>query len=111
MKHYNPRYVQARGIVLTVAVFLVMILAVVFALNQLGQQSGSEQTKSLEDAVLRATLTCYAVEGRYPMSIEYLVKHYGIVYNDEKYMISLDSFAQNLLPSIQVLVIGEEGWL
>lgn len=97
---------QMRGFLLTAVAFLAMVLLLVFALSQVDSKSDSEQTKSLEDAVLRATLTCYAVEGRYPSSADYLTEYYGIVYNKDKYMIVLDAFAQNLLPDIRVLVKG-----
>lgn len=95
-----------RGILLTALAFLAMVLALVYALSQVDNRKEAEQAKVLKDAVLRATLTCYAIEGRYPSSIGYLEKNYGIVYNDEKYIVSLDSFASNLLPSIYVLTQG-----
>ena len=95
-----------RGILLTVAVFAAMVLLLVFALTRVDERSGQEQTKTLEDALLRATLTCYAVEGRYPTGVEYLKNNYGIVYDEEKYIVSMDAFAMNILPDIRVLVRG-----
>jgi len=83
-----------------------MVIALVSALTQVDQQSEQEQVKILTDAVFRATLTCYAIEGRYPPSAEYLKTHYGIVYNEDQYIVTLDSFASNVLPTIYVLVRG-----
>ena len=99
---------QWRGIVITLLAFLAMVFALVSALSQVDERSGNEQAKILEDAVLRATLTCYAIEGRYPPNVDYLKDTYGIVYDDEKYIVTLDSFASNLLPSIYVLTQGGE---
>ncbi len=95
-----------RGILLTAVGFVAMVLILVFALSQVHERSGEEQTKTLQDAVLRATLTCYAVEGRYPTNIVYLQEHYGIVYDAEKYIVTLDAFASNLLPDIHVMTQG-----
>lgn len=109
MKKVKTGRVRARGLIVTVAVFLAMVLLVMFVVTRVDERSGEEQTKTLEDALLRATLTCYAVEGRYPMSVEYLKANYGIVYDEEKYIVSMDAFALNLLPNIRVLVKGGGG--
>ena len=97
---------QWRGLALTGLAFLGMVLVLVFSLSQVDEKSDTQQTQILEDAVLRATLTCYAVEGRYPQSVEYLKKSYGIVYDEDKYIVSMDAFASNILPNIYVLTQG-----
>ena len=102
----RERLRQLRGVLITALVFLAMVVALVSALSQVDQQSEQEQTKILTEAVFRATLTCYAIEGRYPPGAEYLKTHYGIVYNEDQYIVTLDSFASNVLPTIYVLVKG-----
>ena len=101
-----------RGILLTALAFLAMILVLVFGLQEVGDRNGDEQTRILESAVRRATLTCYAVEGRYPPGVEYLKSHYGIMYDDDKYIVTLSSFASNVMPDIFVLTQGgvEDEW-
>ena len=37
--------------------------------------AGDQET--LKKAIARASVQCYAIEGRYPPSIEYLEEHYG----------------------------------
>ena len=59
------------------------------------------------DAVRRAALTCYAVEGAYPQSLEELERGYGLAYNKDAYIVSYDAFASNIMPNIQVLRKGE----
>ena len=101
-----------RGIVVTAFAFLAMILVLVFGLQEVGERNDGEQTRILESAVRRATLTCYAIEGRYPPGVEYLKQHYGIMYDGDKYIVSLDSFADNVMPDIFVLTQGgvEDEW-
>lgn len=50
---------------------------------------------------LRSTLT-------YPESLEYLEKHYGLTVNKKEYIVTYEIFADNQLPTVQVLVRGEE---
>ncbi|MEG0996542.1 MAG: hypothetical protein RSH26_06225, partial [Clostridia bacterium] len=54
----------------------------------------------------RATMLCYAVEGRYPASVEELRAHYGLAYDESRFIVSLDGFASNLLPNISVIPVG-----
>ena len=105
MKGKGSRHVQLRGVLITALAFAVTILALVFALSQVDDRSEQEQAKALENAIMRATLTCYAVEGRYPANVQYVKEHYGIVYNEEKYIVVIDSFG-NMLPDIRVLTVG-----
>ena len=96
-----------RGVLISIAFFVAMVALLFMGLAQVDERNSAEQTAALKDSVLRATLVCYAVEGRYPSDIAYLEQNYGITYNHQRYMVRLDSFAQNLLPDIYVLVEGE----
>ena len=55
-----------------------------------------------------AALTCYAVEGAYPQSLEALKHGYGLAYNEDAYIVVYDAFASNVMPDIQVLRKGAE---
>ena len=96
-----------RGFIITLGTFLALVLLLLFGLNNLGKRSQMEQTEALRDAMLRASITCYAVEGRYPPDVAYLSEHYGITYDSEKYIVTLNAFADNLLPDISILNTGE----
>ena len=87
----------ARGLVLTLAVFAALFGGAVAAF----------QKQLVLDAVRRAALTCYAVEGAYPQSLEELERGYGLAYNKDAYIVSYDAFASNIMPNIQVLRKGE----
>lgn len=97
-----------RGIAVTLAAFLAMLMLLVFALSQVNTRNEQEQAVALREAVLRATLACYAVEGRYPPDAAYLRANYGLVYDQERYIVSIRAFADNLLPDIAVLT-GQGG--
>ena len=51
---------------------------------------------------------CDTLEGAYPESLEYLEKHYGLTVNKKEYIVTYEVFADNQLPTVQVLVRGEE---
>ncbi len=70
--------------------------------NVTGKLSEQGKTK-LEEAVRRAAVACYAAEGAYPPSIEYLEDHYGLTVDETRYIVHYEVFADNILPDITVL--------
>ena len=97
----------ARGLVLTLAVFAALFGGAVAAFQKIGSSSENMEEQLVLDAVRRAALPCYAVEGAYPQSLEGLERGYGLAYNKDAYIVSYDAFASNIMPNIQVLRKGE----
>ena len=96
----------AQGLAITLVVFAVLIAGAASLFTQVSSVSGEAQTELVEDAVRRAAVTCYAVEGAYPAGIEYLMRHYGLVYDEESYLVIYDAFASNIMPDIRVIERG-----
>lgn len=97
----------ARGLVLTLAVFAALFGGAVAAFQKIGSSSENMEEQLVLDAVRRAALTCYAVEGAYPQTLKELERGYGLAYNKDAYIVSYDAFASNIMPNIQVLRKGE----
>lgn len=91
------------------ALTTVLILGAVLAVLPSVRRDVSEESRAaIRDAVIRAAVECYAVEGAYPESLTHLEEHYGLIINHTDFIIVYDVFASNLLPQVQVLVRGEE---
>lgn len=73
------------------------------ALSGLRVGHGDEGRQQLEDALRRAAVACYAAEGVYPPSLDYIREHYGVETESEDYIVFYEVFAQNLMPDITVL--------
>ena len=99
----------ARRLTITLAVFAALFGGVYLLVNKVGSASGNAETELVRDAVRSAVLTCYAVEGAYPASLDYLKDYYGLAYNEEAYRVIYDAFASNIMPSIQVIELGGAG--
>ena len=97
----------ARGLALTLAVFAALFGGAVAAFQKIGSSSENMEEQLVLDAVRRAALTCYAVEGAYPQTLKELERGYGLAYNRDAYIVSYDAFASNIMPNIQVLRKGE----
>ena len=98
-----------RRLLVTLAVFAVLFVGVYMLVNKVSSASGSAEAELVRDAVRSAVLTCYAVEGAYPTSLDYLKEYYGLAYNEDAYLVVYDAFASNIMPSIRVLELGGDG--
>lgn len=73
------------------------------SLASVDRQQGEEGRQQLETALRRAAVACYAAEGVYPPTVEYLQQHYGVQIEEERYIVFYEIFANNLMPDITVL--------
>ena len=88
------------------AVFVAIVLVFCLAVEKLTSASDGAELTLVRDAVKNAALTCYAVEGAYPDDLDYLREHYGLGYNEARYMVYYDAFASNVMPDIRVVERG-----
>ena len=84
---------------LTAGVFLCFALAV----NNLDSGRSEKSLEQLEEALRRGCVACYATEGVYPPTLEYLKERYGVQVDENRYTVFYDVFADNLMPDITVL--------
>ena len=70
---------------------------------RLNQGQEAESMKQLENSIRKATMTCYATEGVYPPTLEYLKKNYGIQIDESRFTVFYEVFAKNLMPEITVM--------
>ena len=92
---------------ITPIAFIAVVVAIIFWSTNLSSQASGEQAHILEEAIRKAAVSCYAIEGRYPESLSYIRDHYGVIVNEEDYTINYEVFASNIMPSIEVKTKGE----
>lgn len=85
----------------------VLIAAIVLGfftmVSELDRASSDESSAQLENALRRAAVACYAAEGIYPPSTDYLAEHYGVQIDAERYTVHYEIFASNIMPDITVV--------
>ena len=95
-----------RGLWITGIVFLLLALLFVLSLTSTAQSSAARESEVLDSALRRAIVTCYAVEGRYPPSLDYIAENYGVLVDETRYSVYYDAFAANIMPTLRVTRIG-----
>ena len=91
-----------RGLLLPVAA-VAALLCFATAVDSLDSGRSEEDLRQLEETLRRGCVACYAAEGAYPTSLEYLRERYGIQIDEERYVVYYSAFAENLMPDITVL--------
>lgn len=76
----------------------------VLAVSSIKKDISQQTLTSIKNAVLRSAVQCYAVEGCYPQSLEYLEQNYGLQLNHKQYFVDYQVFASNVMPDVAVLL-------
>jgi competence protein ComGC len=63
----------------------------------------SDITKqTMEASIEKALIHCYAIEGSYPPSIDYLTEFYGIHLQEDRYIYHYEFIGSNIRPIVKV---------
>jgi competence protein ComGC len=93
------------GIAIQMISFLVIMafaVSILFFIPSLKKTSGRIREESIEATIREYAVRCYATEGSYPPSLDYLALNYGLIIDDEHYVYYFDAFAANYMPDIEV---------
>ena len=83
--------------------FIALFVLFLQGIGSVSESTLNKQQESLETALERSISQCYAVEGSYPPSLEYLEQHYGLLYDEDSFFIDYEYYGSNLLPEVTVL--------
>lgn len=85
-----------------IIVFILILAIAIYMFFDVGNTADSESLSITETNIRRAVMSCYAEEGRYPESIEYLKENYGLYISDD-FVVDYSIFADNIMPQIFVM--------
>ncbi|MCR5155335.1 MAG: hypothetical protein K6C96_01470 [Butyrivibrio sp.] len=88
---------------ISIAIFLGIAIIFIVAVDRLGRGQIEKQQESLESAIARDIVQCYAIEGQYPPTLEYMEEHYGLIYDKDTFFVDYQPIAANLYPDYTVL--------
>ena len=100
-----------RELGLPILFFSALMLLLSWGLNSITTTTQTERLKAAEQSLRRAAVQCYAIEGQYPKSIEYMEKNYGLVLDREQYVYHYQGVGANLIPQISVFTIDKDSFI
>lgn len=104
---YQKKQHTYRKFIISVCVFLLIVLLFYQGIESLSSGAVRRQKESLENALNRSITYCYAVEGSYPESLEYLKEHYGITYDEDRFFVDYKIVGANILPDVTIIEKGD----
>ncbi len=96
----KPKYLK---LLIQVLIFLVFFGVLGVAFDSVSEGNENQEIDALRTAIERASVHCYANEGAYPDTLEYLEENYALQINHDKYIVHYDVFATNIKPDITVI--------
>jgi hypothetical protein len=99
----RPSYAGSGIKIFIFAISCAFLLFLILGVHFVDSTTISKQQESLENALERSIVQCYAVEGMYPPSLKYLTEHYGLTYNTNLFWIDYTFYGSNLPPDVTVI--------
>lgn len=94
---------QQYRLLLSAAAFLLLIFLFIRGFGAVSDRTLAEEKRSLETALHRNIVHCYTINGYYPESLEALMAHYPLFYDEERFLIHYQPVASNLMPDVTVI--------
>ena len=91
---------SARNLIISLAVFVIIAVCFWCAADSVSERTQAEERMLLEAALNRSITHCYAIEGTYPESLEYLTKNYGLTYDEDKFYIDYQPLGADIMPDV-----------
>lgn len=92
--------------ILSLLLFVAVLVVLCYGLSSAQEGSDQEGLRIVEESVSRGVMSCYAIEGSYPQSFEYLKEHYNLNIDEDKYSVQYTVFASNIMPTVTVIEVN-----
>ena len=88
---------------LSIGCSLAVLVCFWFGTSIVSDKTNQQEIQTLHRAIGRGIVHCYAIEGSYPESLQYLKDNYGLTYDEEKYFIDYQVLGSNILPDVTII--------
>lgn len=104
---YQKKQHIYRKFILSICAFILIVVIFYQGISSLSSDMMRRQKESLEKALNRNITYCYAVEGAYPESLDYLTRHYGLTYDEELFFVDYKINGANIWPEVTIIEKGD----
>lgn len=94
------------GIHFSILLFIALFVFFLYMLGSISEDTLLRQEESLKVALNRGIVSCYCVDGTYPPSLDYLIEHYGLTYDENVFFVDYQAIGANIYPDVTVIRKG-----
>jgi len=84
--------------------FIILFILFLRGVSSIDVATVEQQQKSLTTSLQRNITQCYALEGTYPPSLDYLVAHYGLIYDETLLFVDYQFIGANIYPDVTIIL-------
>ena len=88
--------------ILSVLMVFAIVAVIIVNLPSFRKSGGRIRAEAIEQTIKNYAVQCYASEGSYPPSLDYLVENYGLILDKKHYFYYYEAFSANFMPDISV---------
>ncbi|MBE6631816.1 MAG: hypothetical protein E7623_03860 [Ruminococcaceae bacterium] len=103
MKIRKYLYLKLISALILIALALCVIFVFVDIMKDMEIGSGNAVIENMENVLKRGAAACYAAEGAYPPTAEYLINNYCVGVDLDRYAVFYEIFSENIMPEITVV--------
>lgn len=96
------------SILIQIVIFVTAVLLFLAGIKMISSKSVDYQEENLKKALMQDIVYCYAQDGRYPESLDYIRKTCGLVYDEKLFYVDYRPYGNNIYPDYTVIRIKEE---
>lgn len=103
LRKENKSASAVRTLITALIILIAVFLIVITAISSVQSSRKAENAEIIETGVRRAAMECYANEGFFPESIDYLIKNYHLYTDNDHCIIHYSAISSNIMPEIKVI--------
>lgn len=89
-----------------IILFAGILILFMYAIRFTAGNTLDRQEEALNRAMERDIVQCYAQNGYYPPSLDYIKEHYGLMYDDNTFFVDYTPIGGNIYPGYKVVRIN-----
>ena len=103
MKRFTKsKKINIRSIYVGIVLFILFIAIFLIGVRFMNNGNDDRQLQALTSAIERDVMHCYALEGFYPPSLDYIESHYGLTYDKDAYIVDYQPIGNNIYPNYTI---------
>jgi hypothetical protein len=91
-----------KGRIIFILLIGFLFIYIIYAMVGYSEGTTGRQAEGIQQIINKALVQCYALEGYYPATLDY-IENYGVIFDPDKYIYFYEWFGANIKPNIIVL--------
>jgi hypothetical protein len=104
MKNFKEKKIKYlwSSVIMPVGISILLLMLFLGGIFRIDRISREQELTLTKQAIRKAAIQCYAIEGIYPAQLSYLEENYYLSIDSEHYYVVYNCISSNFMPEIEV---------